>query len=265
MTIPRFLSSSFQFFQDLGVTDVATIITSLQTRALAQAPPWTNPIAGTLVSPVDSAGRFMQIVLTATTALRLHWVVKDQNNIIVADREIDIDAVVPTTVNTYLGQYHCYLETLRAPTPEWAAAFMLDPFEKYALNENQNYVMGNATRNAAGTVDGQGGTFDLWWMLQSGALTSAPRVRAVGGITNGGTVGLLDFSGDPQFFPMDIQNIPNGITLWSGTAYQCYVTSSSIPSGVVKPVAIDNATPALFRTTVAPANSYNMRLAIRVG
>ena len=71
--------------------------------------------------------------LTATGPQRLHWVCVDPNNVPVADREIDIDAVVPTTVNTFLGQYHCYLETLRAPTPAWAGAFMLAPFEQYAL------------------------------------------------------------------------------------------------------------------------------------
>lgn len=264
MTIPRFLSSSFQFFQDLGVTDVATIITTLQTRALAQAPPWTNPTPGTLVSPVDSAGRFMKLILTATTPQRLHWVVNDQNNITVADREIQIDAAVPTTVNTFLGQYHCYLETLRS-TPEWAAAFIIDPFEKYALVENQNYVIGNATRNTGGTVDGQGSTFDQLFMLESGSKTLRQRVRAVGGISSGAVWGLTDFSGDPQFFPMDIGGDPSGILLWSGTAYQCYVTASSIPGGTVKPVAIDDATAATFRTTVATSNSYLMRLAIRVG
>lgn len=264
MTIPRFLSSSFQFFQDLGVTDVAAIITALTARAVAQAPPWTNPTPGTLVSPVDSAGRFMKLVLTATTPQRLRWAVVDQNNVTVADREIDIDATVPTTVNTFLGQFHCYLETLRAPTPEWAGAFILDPFEKYALVENQNYVMGNGSRSSAGAADGQANVFDQWWMIQNGVSTNLQRVRAVGLNTGGGVVGLTDFSGDPLFFPMDIENIPNTIALWAGTAYQCYVTASSIPSGTVKPVAIDNATPATFRTTVAGFGDA-MKLAIRVG
>ena len=264
MTIPRFLQSTFHFNQDMLVTDVNTIITTLTTILTGQAPAWTNPSAGVFESPVDAAGRFMKIVVARTTQQRLAWQVFDQNDLPVASREIDIDlGGNPTTVNYYSGQYHLYLETLVAPTPEWAGAFMIDP-TGYALNNLQNYVMGNAYRSSGGAVDGQGSTWDQWFMIDNaGTPTVRERIRAVSEVP-GNVIGLLDFSGSPQFFPVDVFNAPSGLQLWVGSAYQCYQTASQVPGQTLKPVAIDNATAANFRATVAGTPGSQTRLMIRV-
>lgn len=263
MTIPRFLQSTFHFNQDLGVVDVSTIISSLTTILTTQAPAWTNPSAGVFISPVDSVGRFMKVVVARSSAVQMTWQVFDQNNILVANRSIEIDAAVnPTTVNYFSGQYHLYIETLVAPTPEWAGAFLIEP-TGYVLQDLQNYVVGNAFRTSGGAIDGQGSIYDQWFMLESGSPTLRQRVRAV--MTSPGlNVGLLDFSGDPQFFPFDVVGVPSGTIQWMGSLYQVYVTDSRVPAGIIKPVAIDNATAASFRTTVAGANGQLSRMAIRV-
>jgi len=263
MTIPRFLQSTFHFNQDLNVTDVNTIITSLVTILTGQSPAWTNPVAGTFLSPVDSAGRFMKIVVARTTQQRLSWQVFDQNDIQLISREIDIDTGGnPTTVNYYSGQYHLYLETLIVTTPQWAGAFMIDP-TGYALNDLQNYVIANSYLTSSGSPDGQGNIWDQWFMLESGTPQVRERSRAVAS-TPGASWGLTDFSGNPLFFPFDVGGIPSGVTLWMGSAYQCYNGSSQVPGQTVKPIAIDDSTPANFRGTVAGATASGTRLFIRV-
>lgn len=262
MTVPRFLQSTFQFDEDLAITNVATIITNLTTILTGQTPAWTNPSAGVLVSPVDSAGRFMTLTLVATSATQLTMTVQDQNGIEVCTRSFVINGT-PTTINYFTGQYHCYLESLTggSGSGEWLAGIMVDPTD-YALQDNQNYVMGGGTRNSGGGADGAT-IYDQWFMLESGVSQVRQRARAVS-TSAGLNVGLLDFAGNPQFFPFDVLGIPNGANLWMGAMYQAYVTHSGIPAGVIKPVAIDNATPAQFRTTVALASSQGARLALRV-
>ncbi len=266
MTVPRFLASTFQFNQDLNVVDVATIITNLTTILTGQTPAWTNPSPGVLVSPVDSAGRFMTLTLSRTNALLLVMTVADQNGVTVCSRSFELIAgPSPTTINYFTGQYHCFLESLTggSGSGEWLAAMMTDPTD-YNLKDNQNFVIGGGTRNAGGGADGAGSLWDQWFMLESGVSQIRQRSRAVS-TAPGVNAGLRDFAGNPQFFPFDVLGIPSGINLWMGSAYQAYMTDSGVAAGTIKPVAIDNATPALFRATVSPANSQGSRLMLRVG
>jgi hypothetical protein len=262
MTVPRFLQSTFHFNEE-SVSDVATVIASLTTILTGQTPAWTNPSAGVFVSPVDSAGRFMTLTVTRVNATHLQMLVQDQNGITVCFRSFFTNGT-PTTINYYTGQYHCYLESLTggSGSGEWLAAMMVDPTD-YALQDNQNYVIGGGTRNSGGAADGGGSIFDQWFMLEGGIGTDRQRARSVMTVA-GLNVGLIDFAGNPQFFPFDVLGIPNGSTLWMGAMYQAYVTHGGIPAGVIKPVAIDNSTPAQFRTTVAPASSQGGRLCLRV-
>ncbi len=262
MTVPRFLQSSFFFNTTLGVTDVATIISDLTTILTTQTPAWTNPSAGVFKSPVDAAGRFMTVTVVATTPQRLEWIVKDQNNIVLCDREIDIDATTPTTINYYSGQYHLYLESLRA-VPEWSGAMMLDP-NGYPINSNQTYVMGNALRNSGGTVDGQANQFSQWFMLENTNPAVRNRLRSWSVEDDGAVVGLVDFQGNVQVFPFDATINPSGKVAFGTQIYQTYVTDSVVPYGVIKQIAVDDSTLAFFRSTVAGAIN-SMRMMLRVG
>jgi hypothetical protein len=265
MTVPRFLQSTFHFNQDVSIVDVATIITNLTAILTGQTPAWTNPSPGVLVSPVDSAGRFMTLTLTRVSAAVLEMAVKDQNGVTVSDRSFSLIAgPSATTINYFTGQYHCYLESLTGGSAvgEWIGAMMTDPTD-YSLQDNQNYVMGGGTRNSGGANDGQCQYFDEWFMLESGAPTIRQRARLVTD-SAGVNAGLIDFAGNLQFFPFDVLSIPNGKAIWAGSMYQVYVTDSSVGGGVIKPVAIDNSTPAQFRSTVVPASPQLGKMMIRV-
>lgn len=263
MTVPTFLQSSFFFNQTLNVTTVATIISDLTTILTGQVPAWTSPSAGVFKSPVDAAGRFMLLTVVATSATRLEWKVTDQNNLVVCDREIDIDGAPGDTVNYYTGQFHAYVEVLRAPTPEWAGAMMLDP-DPYALNTNQNYVMGNAFRNTGGANDGQAGQWAQWFMIENGASANRSRTRDWSVGSDGSVPGLVDYQANIQVFPFNPVINPSGKVVWGVTAYQTYITDSTVPFGIIKQIAVDNSTLAFFRSTVAGVVN-SMRMMLRVG
>ena len=267
MTVPRYLQSSYEFDQDLAIDDAADIVTNLKAILLAQTPAWTNPGGGAVMkSPVDSAGRFMIIEISAPSSSRFQMIVKDQNGVEVQTREISLIAgPLATTINYFTGQYHVYVESLTggAANGEWVAAFMIDPSGYADLAANQTYVMAGGTRNSGGAVDGQGSPWDNFWMLESGSPAIRQRSRAVS-INAAGTATLTDFAGNPQSFPFDVLCLPSGTQRWMGSVYQAQVFDSSVAGGVVKPMAIDDSTPANWRTTVAPASAQGTRLALRV-
>lgn len=253
MTIPRIFQSSFYYNEEKGVTDCANIITSLEAILLAQTPAWTKLSAGVFKSPVDSAGRFMKLTMTAPAATRLNMLLSDQNGITVCQRELLI-AVAGTAINYYTGQYHVYIESLIAPTPSMLGAVIVDPFG-YDLNANQNYVMGCGTFTTTGATDNVCNAFDVWFMLESGTPAFRSRLRSWGTTADNTSTGMLDFDGNPQVFPYDVCNVPNGSRVWIGQIPQFYVTTSNVGPQTRKPIAIDDSTPATFKVVAIQSNT----------
>lgn len=262
MTIPRVFQSSFYYNEEKGVTDVANIITSLEAILLAQTPVWTKLSAGVYKSPVDSAGRFMKLTFVATTSARLRLTVADQNGLTVSDREMQIDTT-GTAINYFTGQYYVYLESLRPTTPEWCGAFILDPYS-YDLSSILNYVAGGGYRSNAGTADAQGNTIDSLFMIESGVGTERQRCRGWHFDVGGNPVGMLDYEGNPQVFPFDVENLPNGTRLWQGQMPQAYITTSNVAAQTRKPIAIDDATAATFKVVATASIVASMRGMFRV-
>jgi hypothetical protein len=235
-TFPCF-ASSFDFFNNPAVLDVATIITDFRARVTGQVPAWTEPVAGTFKSPVDGVGRFFTVTLTRVSAQRLNWLVQDQNAITVANREIDISGL-GTSVNYYTGQFHAYIENLEA-TPEIAQAGILDE-TPLAQNAILDYTFGNGYRNAGSGVDGVGGQVNLQWMLDNGAPGLLNRFRAYWQ-TIAAQISLKDQTGALQFFPADMFATIAGLNNWIGRAYQVYLCDASLPFGTQKTIQIGNA------------------------
>lgn len=260
MTVPRQFQSSFYYTTYQGVTDVANVITSVIAALIAQSPAWTNPSGNTVVSPVDSAGRFMKITFTATTALRLRMAVVDQNGLTIADRELDITS--GATVGFYAGQYYIYFDVPGGATAEWLGAAIIDPYP-YNFNNLNNYVIGGGLRSSAGAVDGNGTCWDFWFMNESGVATLKQRARAVVFNSAGAAVGVTDAAGNAQFFPFDVESVISGTAQWAGSFPQAYITDSRIPAFTIKPIAIDDSTPATFKATGATLIN-SMKLMLRI-
>ena len=234
-TFPCF-ASSFDFFNNPVVADVATIITDFRARVTGQVPAWTEPVAGTFKSPVDGVGRFFTLTLTRVSATQLNWLVQDQNAITVLNREIDLTPGVG--VNYFTGQFHAYIEILN-PTPEVGQSGILDE-TPLAQNAILDYTFGNAYRNSGGAFDGVGQQVNLQWMLDNGGSNLLNRFRAYWQ-TIAAQISLKDSSGALQFFPADMFATIAGVNNWIGRAYQVYLCDSSLPFGTQKTIQIGNA------------------------
>lgn len=261
-TFPCF-ASSFDFFNNPAVLDVATIITDFRARVTGQSPAWTEPVANTFKSPVDGVGRFFEVTLTHTSVTQLGFKVTDQNAIVVCDREIDIDGG-GNGVNYYTGQFHAWIESLRAGTSEIAQSGILDETPN-AENAILNYVYGNGYRNNGGGVDGQGSNVGQEFMLDNGSSNPATRYRSWDQ-TVGLVVGLIDGTGALQFFPADMYANLSGLNRWIGRGYQLYICDSSIAAGTQKTIQIGDAgETGVFQVISGLANSQNMKVMVRAG
>ncbi len=261
-TFPCF-ASSFDFFTNGGIVDVATIITDFRARVTGQTPAWTEPVADTFKSPVDGVGRFFEVTLNRLSATQLEFIVTDQNAITICDRSIEISGG-GDTVNYYTGQFHAWIEILVA-TPEVAQSGILDE-TPLAENAIQNYVWGNGYRNAGGGIDGGGSTFGQEFALDNGSSSDQSRFRAWGVATNGAVPGLRDGAGNLQYFPVDMFINIAGTNEWIGRMYQAYLCDQSIPAGTLKTVPIDTTGLVLgtFRVIGGLGQVDCMKVAVRV-
>jgi hypothetical protein len=248
MTVPNFLASSFYYgIGSSPITDVATVITDVRTiLTVTNNPPWTEPVAGTFQSPVDAGGRFMRIALAKNTATRLNVTLQDQNLITLYAREFDILASAEVYYHT--GQYHFVLESYNGGAiSDRATAFILD-VSPYALNASNNYVVGTTFRSTAGSNDSQGSLADHFFMIEAGATVLRQRMRGVGRTSATASVGLVDFLGNPQIFPVDIFAVPNSLNCWGGKLPQSYIVPQTVGAGTIKKIALDDGTLASFKT-----------------
>lgn len=236
-TFPCF-ASSFDFFNNPAVLDVATIITDFRNRTtVVQSPVWTEPVAGTFQSPVDGVGRFFTVTLVRNSATQLSTVVKDQNAITIINRTIQISGL-GTSVNYYTGQFHAYIENLEA-TPELMQSGILDETPQ-AQNAILDYTFANAYRNGGGGIDGQGSAVAQQFMLDNGASGMQARFRAVWRSQSVG-IGLKDSTGALQFFPADMFATITAVNNWIGRAYQIYMCDATLPFATQKTIQIGNA------------------------
>ena len=260
-TFPCF-ASSFDFFNNPAVLDVATIIANFQTRVTGQVPAWTVPVAGTFKSPVDGVGRFYEVTLTRVSATQLNIVVTDQNAVTIINREIDID-VAGNGVNYYTGQFHAWIESLRAGTSEIFSSGIIDETPQ-AQNAIQDYVYANAYRNSGGAFDGLGGAVAQEFMLDNGASGMQQRYRSWGQ-SQGVIVGLPDGAGALQFFPADMFATLTGVNKWLGRGYQLYMCDNSIAPGTQKTIQIGNAGETGVFQEISGLTVYaNMKVMVRV-
>lgn len=245
MTTFSTFASSFRFLNNPSVSDVQTILNDFNSEVVTNgSPAWTSPsgftngtTSGTWKSPVDSAGRFFEILLARTTATRLSFKVLDQNFLTIADREIDISGTVG--VNYYTGQYHAWIEALVAAS-EVGASGICDP-APFPLGTYNPYVYGNGYRNNASTVDSQFSTTGQLFMLDNGGSAMVNRLRDYSQNVNGNNIGLLDAAGNLIYLPSEISANCSGATRWVGKMYQVVAVDSSFAVGTTKTIIIGNA------------------------
>ena len=125
MSVPEFLASSFHYILVAGVADVATIITSFRDEVLNQlSTPWSEPVAGTFKSPVDSNGRWFDVALSSIAADKLNCKVRNWLGTTIMEKRCQID-IAGTQVRIATGNRHFAILSDRA-TPEQVCGGFMD-------------------------------------------------------------------------------------------------------------------------------------------
>lgn len=260
MTTFSTLASSFRFLNNPSVTDVTTCISDFRSETVTNgSPAWTEPVSQTFKSPVDSVGRFWFVQLVRTAATRLRWIIIDQNNITVCDREVQISGT--SSVNYYTGQYHAWIEVVT--TGEIASSGILDA-SPLPQGTYGNYVFGDGFRNNGGANDGAGDTIGKLFMLDNGGSAQRNRMRANGSNINGNLPGLVDAAGNLLYIPCDIMAFNSSLARWSGKPYQLMLHDQSITAGTSKTIIIGSAgETGTFRALSGIARSEQMGWMLR--
>ncbi len=258
MTIPNHLNSSFRYKETIGVTDVATVITDFRAETVTSgSPAWTEPSSNLFKSPTDADGRFFDVLLTRVDATTLEWRVRDQNAATICTRRIQIDAA-GTTIRIYSGQYHAWVDALRA-TPEelWAGILDLSPL---AQSAHSNYVYGNGRRTTANTVDGSGSNYDQAFMLDNG--TAAIAVRVCRLACNLSTNVQQGPGGEDIFSSAEVLANMSGTVRRVGRYYQAFEVDGAKAAGAELDAPIDSGVTGTFKVVGNAANS-GVRLCLR--
>lgn len=152
---PRFLDSAiypFRYASESVPANTSSQITStLRTELTALS--WTEPVANTFRSPANSAGRYMDLVVTEPSVTRWQMALVDSTGLTVCTRGLSISNSVATTVQYYTGKAHVFIDSGFGPS--WTYAFLLECFP----DQEQYYphpAVGNGYLNSSGSNDSQG-------------------------------------------------------------------------------------------------------------
>jgi hypothetical protein len=173
VTLPSFLNTAFAYTPLSNVSDMATVITAVDTMLTSTLPVtptavfpsgqrWTNLGSGVYKSPVDSAGRFMLVTLVRVSAIRLQFRIDDPTGLL-QDGRMDLSNV-NSPVFIYGGPGHLIIEEFNSQSGVWeiCAAIISDPTPEPLL-ASPVYVWCRTSRDAGGGLQGNNGSCD-WWM-----------------------------------------------------------------------------------------------------
>lgn len=262
MTTPDFLNSSiipYYYSQTTGMTDVNTIISDVRT-ALVTNLGWSEPTTARFKTPVDSAGKFFDILLTRVTATNLEILMRDYRGTTLYDRRIQIDATA--AVNYFCSKFSFFIESLRA-TSECAWGSLLD-LTPGAISDVDNKIIGSAFRTTADSADGNGSTISTHFGFDSGSAAATARLMQQNANTGGSAIATMSTGAGTLLYREVAMTITQaGNIRWTGRMYQALVGDATISFGSDKTVPIDDGgTTATFRC-VGLTTANQMRLLLR--
>jgi hypothetical protein len=262
MSVPAFLAGNFRYLETAGVTDVNTIISDMRAELVNATNGWTEPVAGSFKSPVDSYGRFIVIALTRQSATRIAFVVTDKWAQQIVNDTFDIDAG-GCMVRYFTGPDCCYVETVRATTPEFGMAWKanispeIDGIDGYAW-------FAHTYRNSTGTTQTNTFSTAFGWngsSYQSGEyLCSAEMYSSNVSFSNGRTC-----SGTHLFVPEECFHYAPGAAVWAwaGRMPQVVQGPNSLAAGSEVTIPIDDGVNATFKKTCSRTGTFGVNLFFR--
>ena len=262
MAIPVHLATSFFLDESLvAIVDVADIITELDVELkTTNSPAWTEPSADRFKSPVDSDGRFMEVLFVRDSAVLLSVENFDQNAVSLRDGSFEI--AVTDSIRILSGQFHLYIVALTgaAAVQEGAYSIMCD-FSPSLQTISAIFVAGATQRNSAGVISADDEATETT-MIESGTPTNRVRGMNLAPADHSGSGELIYADGSSFFIDCLIMQNPSGTLQFGGRFYQCFIVPDGFAVGTRISIPIDDGTLGEFDVTYEDAIG-NIRLAIR--
>jgi len=262
MTAPSYYATDFARFEAAGCTDVADVITAVDTMLTATLPAdsrWTSLGAGEYRCPYqDPAGanRFFSIILIADSATRLSFQVNDKNGTAVIDRSITFTTSM--TYRVWAGPYHICIEFEygAGPTYQQAIACMIDP-TPFGLQSVWPYVVAWADRSNVGAVDYSNYAN---YFFMSDVATPQGRVCMQGCGVN---TSLKTSGGNNVVLPAEVEVRLAGAVWWgAGKMYQFAVVGDTLNYKTALTVPLDSGISGEFEVLGRSVTGFSTQLGL---
>ncbi len=268
MSIPLFLDSTqvpYNYTQIDNISDVESggvgIITTFRAQAVTGLG-WTEPSSGLFKTPVDAAGRWLDVLLTRISATVIEWRVRNSAGTTLLTRRIQITAGFP--IRFYTNIYGCLIEALQAnpETSEVLQAHILDQTPDLQTDVS-NYIIGAGRRTSGSVDDGSGNTTGHYFAFDNAVATHVAGRTMSCRILQGTALVMQNAQGTYWMRDMLIGINQAGTIRWSGRICHALLVDSTIPPGTDRAIKIDTSTTATYRVIGVPAIETTVRFMMR--
>ena len=260
-TLTCFTSSYCYKSYSIASGDVADVITSIRAELLARNnPAWTEPSGNLFKSPVDAAGRYLDMLFTRIDQGTLEMRVRDQLARTICTRRIQ-PGTSPFVINIFSGQFHFILDAMNpagANTSLYAGILDQTPD---AQGSNPLYVYGGGYLSNTNTNDGYS-SVSRFFMYDSSGAAWADRAPVYG--SSYSQACLYNQNGAKIYKPAETYvQTATSVFKVVGRKYQQLYCTSDLNQMARVTVPLDNMS-GLFQVTCISA-ALGMRLACRIG
>lgn len=263
MSIPAYLDSSvypFNYVEKLGLVDVDDGVTGAITTTRAQivggSLNWSEPSTALFKTPVDSAGRFLDVLVTRISSTIVEFRVRNQAGTTVCTRRLQLGTGVMRIFASSAGLVIEMVQT-NPVASEMFAAFLLD-MAPDTTSDHSLYVVGAGHRNNTSTVDSQGGTTGQYFAIDNGVAGELSRNGLYMFNCNSNAINSVDSTGRYFFRELLFSINFAGTVKWAGRAAHALWSDSIFNGGDERKIYIDTNTVATFKC-VGQVNFSNQR------
>lgn len=268
MSIPAYLDSAtyaYSYYEEFGLADVETggvgIITRL--RAMLIALGWTEPSTALFKTPVDAAGRFLDVLVTRISSTVLEWRVRNQAGVTLCTRRITLNG---STVRYFCSTMGVLVEVciIDPNASEILSAHVLD-MAPDLTTDHSLYCLGGGYRNSAGTQDSQGNASSQYFAIDNGTAGMTLRGGTYSVSVDGNVQAMIDMAG--RFFLREMQISINfaGTFRWAGRLVHALNGPADFGGGTERAMYIDTNTVATFKSLGFALTAGNQRMMMRKG
>lgn len=259
MSIPAYLDSSvypFNYIELTGLADVETggvgIISSMRSQLVGGTLNWTEPSTALFKTPVDGAGRFLDVLVTRITSTTVEWRVRNQAGTTVCTRRFQLGTGPLRIYGSTAGVLAEFVQT-NQNAAQLGAAFLLD-MAPDLTTDHVLYVIGGAFLNTSNTNDGQFDSYGEWFAIDNGTAATLNR-GFYWQQSNGAILSVFSAAGRYIFREEHITINFGGTLKWAGRIPHMLMCDSGFNGGDERKVYIDTNTVATFKTIGSAAVS----------